>query len=80
MENKQKLIPVVIYQTPERIILIDRPHFNSSKYEVEEQIIRMLRLNVSIWFLEYLSTLTKEELILTLKEELDKDPYTIQSN
>lgn len=80
MNKEKELIPVAIYQTPKRTILVDRPHFNSSKYECDEQLIRFLRLNVSIWFLELCEKMTKEQLYDVLNEELNNNKNTIYSN
>lgn len=80
MDKTRDLIPVCIYQTKKRIMLVDRPHFNSSKYECQEDLIRWLRLDVSIWFLEHLQTLHSERIAHILKMELDENPYTIYSN
>lgn len=84
MENwenyDKKLIPVVIYQTDDRIILCERPKFNSSKYEVDKQLYRMLRCKVSIQFLEHLKDLSKERIFSLLKIEMDEDPNTIYMN
>lgn len=75
-----KLIQVAIYQTKNSIKLIDRPHFNESMYECQNNIIRMLRCDCSIDFIENLSTYTKQELFDVLNDELNNNPDTIVFN
>ena len=80
MDKTKDLIPVVIYQTNKKVWLIDRPRFNETRYYSNDNLIRLLRLDVSIWFLEHIQYATQEELVDILTDELNQNPSTLSFN